>query len=425
MSQRMLNDKEAVALNLIYLAKGLQHKFNDNTNNFLLKCADLAFENDSLSLNALLLKAEVTENRLFQIMKKDKITTASQARVNPKTQKLLASYEKQLDNLYKLGYREIPKDIEHILLSANHGNQDGYITTDKTPNPFASIGQKQRYATLSRGLFDETHTDVDTIQYFHTSLNTKKKKIIEFLPIDTTNNYKVDPVVFAMSVDPLTKMYPWQTPYAYIRDNPIFFIDVEGEGDPLAVMQVRANRASNLQGIVRTPLPNHPNAGVPNSQVHQGFDLVAAPGTAVLAVKEATVYQIINDENAVKGYGKTIILKITNDKGEVSYAIYAHLDKINISATDKNGNATKVDEGVQIGTTGTSGRKDKSEPHLHFEYANSPELHTGLGGKLNPNDVLDTKFYSQDKNADQTKTGVTKVDKKGIATKMNYTPQPK
>ena len=281
MAQQPLNDKQAIALNLIYLAKGFQHKFNDNTNDFLIKCADLAFKHDTLSMNVLLLKTEITENKLFQAMKESKINTVAQTRTNPKTQKLLVSYEKQLSNLYKIGYREIPKDIQHIILSAIQGNKDGYITTDKTPNPFAEFGGKTRYATLSGGLFDEMHYNVDTIQYFHASLNTKTKKVIEFLPIDTSSTYKVDPVVFAMSVDPLTKMYPWQSPYAYIRNNPIFFVDVEGMGDPLAVMQARANRASNLQGIVRTPISGQ-NAGVPNSQAHQGFDLTAAPGTCLL-----------------------------------------------------------------------------------------------------------------------------------------------
>lgn len=228
MSQRMLSDKNAIALNLIYLAKGFEHKFKDNTNDFLLKCADLAFKYDSLSLNALLLKAEVTENRLLATMKKNKITTVSQARVNLQVQKLVTSYEKQLNNLYKIGYREIPKDIEQILLSANQGNKDGYITTDKTPNPFASIGQKQRYATLSWGLFDEIHADVDFIDYFHVSLDTKKGKIVEFLPFDTTNNYKVDPVVFAMNVDPLASKYPNMSPYSAFANNPILFADTDG-----------------------------------------------------------------------------------------------------------------------------------------------------------------------------------------------------
>lgn len=108
-------------------------------------------------------------------------------------------------------------------------NKDGYITADKTPNPFAEFGQTTRYATLSWGLFDEMHEKVDTIQYFHASLNTKAEKIIDFMPIETADYYKVDPVVFALSVDPLARSYPFYTPYNYAGNNPIRYTDLDGK----------------------------------------------------------------------------------------------------------------------------------------------------------------------------------------------------
>ena len=228
MAQRMINDKEAIVLNLIYLAKSYQHKYNDNTSDFLLQCADLAFKYDTLSLNALLLKAEVTENRLLASMKENKITKLSKARVNLQTQKLLVSYEKQLSNLYAYGYREIPKDIERVILAKIQNREEGAILKDKTPNPFASIKAKQRYATLSNGLFDEMHEDVDTIQYYHALLNTKTKRIIQLLHLDTASDYRVDPVVFALSVDPMTDKCPNISPYAYCAWNPINIIDPDG-----------------------------------------------------------------------------------------------------------------------------------------------------------------------------------------------------
>lgn len=237
MAQRPLNDKEAITLNLIYLAKGFQHKYNDNTNDFLIQCADLALKHDSLSMNALLLKAEVTEARLFQQFAQNNIKKIAQARQNPHTKNLLANYEKQLSALYKYGYRQIPKDIQHIILSAIQGNKDGYITTDKTPNPFSEFGGDTRYATLSWGLFDEMHYDEDTINYFHALLNTKSKRIISLLPYDPTQS-KVDPVVFAMSVDPLVRQYPFNSPYAAFENNPVYFADKDGMD---AIGQVQGN----------------------------------------------------------------------------------------------------------------------------------------------------------------------------------------
>ncbi len=228
MAQRMLNDKQAVALNLIYLAKSYQHKYNDNTSDFLLQCADLAFKYDTLSLNALLLKAEITENRLLASMKENKIIKLTNARTNPQTQKLLVSYERQLSDLYIIGYREIPKDIERIILANMQKRNEGAILNDKTPNPFVSIKIKQRYATLSNGMFDELHEAVDSIQYYHALLNTKTKKILQLLPIETSDDYKVDPVVFALSVDPMSDKYPNVSPYAYCAWNPVMLVDPNG-----------------------------------------------------------------------------------------------------------------------------------------------------------------------------------------------------
>ncbi|MFZ4414054.1 MAG: hypothetical protein ACOYOV_13300 [Bacteroidales bacterium] len=231
MAQRMLNDKQAIALNLIYLAKAYQHKYNDNTSDFLLRCADLAYKYDSLSLNALLLKAEITENSLLASMKELKITTLLKARIKPQTQELLASYETQLSDLYTLGYREIPKDIERVILAKIQHREEGAILKDKTPNPFASIKAKQRYATLSNGRFDEIHEAVDSIQYYHAVLNTKTKKITQLFSVEVNTDYKVDPVVFALSVDPMSDKYPNISPYAYCHWNPIVLIDPNGKED--------------------------------------------------------------------------------------------------------------------------------------------------------------------------------------------------
>lgn len=69
--------------------------------------------------------------------------------------------------------------------------------------------------------------------------------------------------------------------------------------------------------------------------------------------------------------------------------------------------------------TGNASNLPKDQAHLHFEMRDTPNPGKGLGGRLDPNSVLDTKFYSQDPNANQTNTGVVKVDKEGNRTVMN------
>ncbi len=121
-----------------------------------------------------------------------------------------------------------------------------------------------------------------------------------------------------LSRDIFDKRYSWQSPYAYIRNNPIFFVDINGEGDPLASMKIRNNQSSNLFGMVRTY-----SNGTPKP--HQGWDLYAPTGTQVLAVKDATVVAQSNAD-----YGKSITLKITNADGTVYYAFVARTSQTRI-----------------------------------------------------------------------------------------------
>ena len=62
---RTLDLKQSVALCLVYLAKGYEHKFNTKTDNFILQCAATTQQYDSLNLNAMLLQAEVLEKKFI------------------------------------------------------------------------------------------------------------------------------------------------------------------------------------------------------------------------------------------------------------------------------------------------------------------------------------------------------------------------
>lgn len=205
-----------------------------------------------------------------------------------------------------------------------------------------------------------------------------------------------------LAVDPLAKVYTWQSPFSYVRNNPIFFIDFEGEGDPLARMQIRENRASNMMGKVRT------DDGKINIKNHQGYDLAAPVGTTIFAVKDAVVFKVIHD---LKGdYGNQIILKITDKNGVITYAFYAHLSCMDVNEGDK---VVEYQPIGQTGMTGNAKNLNKNQAHLHFELRNTGKaLGKGLEGRMDPNIVLDTKFYSSDirKRTNQTLTGVYSCD---------------
>lgn len=64
-----------------------------------------------------------------------------------------------------------------------------------------------------------------------------------------------------------------------------------------------------------------------------------------------------------------------------------------------------------LGRIGATGNAEENDPHLHFEARSERSPGKGLGGRENPNNLVDTKFQSQNENANQTLTGVQKVTK--------------
>lgn len=216
---RDLDNKQAVALCLVYLAKGYEHKFGTKTDGFVLDCANATLKYDDHNLNAMLLKAEVLETRL-----------AMQHRPIAQLQsdKAFINYENLIAKLYRLGYREIPPNMKNLLIRT--------YTMDSVRAMQAKVYDgKTRYASLSWGMFDEAHDIKPTELYNHTVFNTVTKKIEGFTkPTNIYNSYNFDPVVFALNVDPLTAKFPNMSPYAAMNNNPIENVDLDGL-QPLSV----------------------------------------------------------------------------------------------------------------------------------------------------------------------------------------------
>lgn len=88
------------------------------------------------------------------------------------------------------------------------------------------------------------------------------------------------------------------------------------------------------------------------STEHNGIDLIATRGEAVVAAGDGVVTDVIQSR---KGHGN--VVEITHAGGYVTR--YAHLDDISVS----KGQSVRI--GRKIGTVGTSG--NSFAPHLHYE----------------------------------------------------------
>ncbi|MBL0745952.1 N-acetylmuramoyl-L-alanine amidase [Chryseolinea lacunae] len=209
-AMRSLTPQQSVALCLVYLAKGYEQIFGRTADHFMLRCANKALQHDARNLNAWLLKAQVYEQRA---QRRNLLTDTT--------------YVKILSNLHQWGYRQIPDDVKELILAHTQGRAP-HVPADRTPKAFNTISPAKSVVSLSGGLFDESSQNNPIVIIGRTVFDTRKKKILSIMRDDKFSSYEVDPVVFALSVDPLKQDYPWYTPYQFAGNMPIVAIDIDG-----------------------------------------------------------------------------------------------------------------------------------------------------------------------------------------------------
>lgn len=218
-SLRELNTRQSVALCLVYLAKGYEYKNQlKDDDGFMMACANSALSFDSLSLNAMLLKAEILER---QAMRSGKSVAQLQG------DKAFREYEGLVTHLYKLGYREMPLKMKNTLIKGWMRDSISYMASTDQANKATSPATRR--ASLSWGLFEEEIANKPVEKYGRTVFDVRKGKIVKFTKEDRLyNNYNFDPVVFAWNVDPMAYKFPHASPYNFVENNPISRIDPDG-----------------------------------------------------------------------------------------------------------------------------------------------------------------------------------------------------
>ncbi len=230
---RHLNDTQAVALCLVNLGKSYEHKHKTKASDFMLQCAELALLYDPNSLNAMLLKEQALEEKVIQYAVKHHIFDIEQLRKDKNISFTWNQLEKQIVQLYELGYCQMPLDMQKIILAEIKKDENTpLVVKNQTPDPFPELNnvspEDKRYSTLSRGLFEEVHTPKPLEQYGRFILDTKQKKLVKIVS-ENNFHFLIDPVVFAWQIDPLAAKYPQWSPYAAFNDNPIIYIDPDGK----------------------------------------------------------------------------------------------------------------------------------------------------------------------------------------------------
>jgi hypothetical protein len=96
-------------------------------------------------------------------------------------------------------------------------------------NPFEGFGYNGKILTMTNGKYNEFHDLDSVVQIGSIMLDVHKKIIVGYAEVDTTI-YMPSPTLISRwwSPDPYASTYHSTSPYAFVENNPVNFIDVDG-----------------------------------------------------------------------------------------------------------------------------------------------------------------------------------------------------
>ena len=110
-------------------------------------------------------------------------------------------------------------------------------------NPFEAIGKKVTVVTLSDGRYKETYGGDTVKRIGNVIFDIRTNKIVKFLEENDTTTYEFrkggDLSTRWLSIDPLAAKYPYLSPYVFVANNPIIYVDQDGRENIIYLVVVK------------------------------------------------------------------------------------------------------------------------------------------------------------------------------------------
>lgn len=133
-----------------------------------------------------------------------------------------------------------------------------FLSVKADEYPWEKYGFKFKVVTLSNGKYQEFHDLEDVVEIGSVLYNTQTKQIVGFVEKDTLfSEVDLTPHIVSrwISPDPLTEEYSSWSPYNYVMNNPLIFVDPDGQKVKLA--NNHAGAMTNIAQIAATSLGSY------------------------------------------------------------------------------------------------------------------------------------------------------------------------
>jgi len=294
--------------------------------------------------------------------------------------------------------------------------------------PFEEYGYKVKVATLSKGKYQEFFDQDSLVQIGSVIINQYTGKIVSFVKVDTVYSeatLRPELVSRWLSPDPLSEKYFSYSPYNFVLNNPIRFVDPDGTtvkpADDKALTAIKNTLSEKEAKYVKLDR----NGNIKEKRLERGAKKLGGGSDNFKALKELAKSDRIYNVSVAREY------KTKDENGNVTTADIGEMTRnedgklngtfgITLTPDNPNGEDLSPNKDIWVIINSTAPERDQAETTAHEGYGHAyfyelnkqgqdvNPYHTYESGIQEVNGEIEITF--RDTN-DKLKTQINKVQK--------------